>query len=1035
MSKINRRNFLLSSSVCLAATGVQNASAHTQSEEFIEISDQGWNLWLDKSAKWQDDDIFLPKDVNLEKLPINTPTIGWNNLGGSDSIKIDLPSTVEQHFWGTNGLRPYTSDEYRYAEVDNIPQYGAYTGVSWWWRSFEISQTSKGNRVILHVPGARFRAEVFVNQKLVGYSIMAEIPFNCDITEAVKTGASNQIAIRITNPGGRFDWRDSTTMKWGKYKFFASHGFGGIDGGFKLSVHPMPLYIEDAWILNTPYQNKIFAFIKIKNHKFKGAIQDLVSLQLFDSKSNLVGHSKSLLSTLGRADTLTLKYELTAQSAELWDLESPNLYNLKATLQLGANKSIRNVRFGFRWFSIDGLGSDAHLRLNSKRIKLYSAISWGYWGYNGLWPTKILAQREIYAAKDLGLNCLHAHRNIAKKRVIELQDERGLLRVVEPGGGRHALPRDLKPGETLNFEDGFSREYMFEKCRMMARMFRSHPSVAHYTLQNEISANLANPDVRNILKAIHDEDPSRIVILNDGFVERGAAQAMFLPYDEKFYNSNEVKWGGWWVNHQGAGDQWYDKFYKSKDDYIHRQTYKPAIIEFGEMQGCAVPDNHTLMAADIMANGGKSYDLIDHIEIIEATNQFIRKWGFDTAFTSSEALFLSIGRKSYESWQNYMENIRIGNEVDIGVISGWESTAIENHSGIVDNLRYFKAPPDLIKNALLPIRAIAKQKKLVYETGEIASFDIYFFNDTNKEISGDILISIQEPDGKTTLLNSFKIPNFEADVFSYLVAEDFKCPILEKTGSYKINVAVKKQANFSREIWVVENRVDLLQKKIAIIDIPQTLEAELRALSGLNVENFLAGNKYDCIITSGLVAADITKRQIGEQTGQEAQPTKDTTKQDIKGHIAQKILDEFEMGVPLFIYAPDDYLADGIAEQLSQRNYFRYEGQVGNLRAPWMGNWNFIRKHPIYEGIPSDQATNTLHQVEGQSSNGLLIDGSGIEIIGAYSRDHDRKIGAATFIYQNGPRRLLFHRMPDLVQPLQRRLLSNIISFLTEERS
>ncbi|WP_041659347.1 hypothetical protein [Asticcacaulis excentricus] len=78
------------------------------------------------------------------------------------------------------------------------------------------------------------------------------------------------------------------------------------------------------------------------------------------------------------------------------------------------------------------------------------------------------------------------------------------------------------------------------------------------------------------------------------------------------------------------------------------------------------------------------------------------------------------------------------NEVDIAAISGWETTAIENHSGIVDNLRYFKSPPDLLRNSLLPVRPIAKQRRLVYAAGEAAELDIYLLNDTDVQIRSEM---------------------------------------------------------------------------------------------------------------------------------------------------------------------------------------------------------------------------------------------------------------------------------------------------------
>jgi hypothetical protein len=72
-----------------------------------------------------------------------------------------------------------------------------------------------------------------------------------------------------------------------------------------------------------------------------------------------------------------------------------------------------------------------------------------------------------------------------------------------------------------------------------------------------------------------------------------------------------------------------------------------------------------------------------------------------------------------------MENARISDELDFAVISGWESTAIENHSGIVDNLRNFKSDPKLIAGSLLPVRPIAKQRALCIEQGKPATFDLY----------------------------------------------------------------------------------------------------------------------------------------------------------------------------------------------------------------------------------------------------------------------------------------------------------------------
>src|SRR5258707_402686 len=177
--------------------------------------------------------------------------------------------------------------------------------------------------------------------------------------------------------------------------------------------------------------------------------------------------------------------------------------------------------------------------------------------------------------------------------------------------------------------DKFAQRFLFVKCVEMVKAYRSHPSVIQYTLQNEIGADLNNPAVFDILEAMHKADPSRAVVLNDGFSPppRNAAQAWYEPWNSEgqpgtLHRSDKEPFALWWNNHQGAGDQWYDEFYKSPTDFTYRSPYHQYLTEFGEMEGCATPDNHALMVHQItetyLMYGGNSYDLTDHKERLAA---------------------------------------------------------------------------------------------------------------------------------------------------------------------------------------------------------------------------------------------------------------------------------------------------------------------------------------------------------------------------------------------------------------------------------
>ena len=1105
ISDLSRRAFLGTAAAATLASQIKLSAAQPtpHAEPWPEngtlIPDEGWHLWVDEKAAWKNDAIFLPEDVSQgsdgvvlgagKPLPVNAPTGGWSALGtAADSIPVTLPGTVEQHLWGKYGAgengkpRSYTPEEYRYAADDPIPQNGAFYGVSWWTRKIDIPASMQGKRIFLHIRGAHLRAEVYLNRKLVGYSIMEELPFEADLTTAANPGGENLLAIRITNPFGRYDWVDGLNAQWGAVKLYRSHGFGGLDRGMTISAHADAVRIKSAWVLNTPDTgvvaregvtvSTIQACAEVECFEPIESTAYSIIMELVDPTTGktLDTHGR-LLEAMKPGEVEWQARPLTVQNATLWELDRPRLYELRVRIgrtgKEGAPQELdptHRAVCAIRWFAPEGVGTNAIFRLNGRRMKIYTAISWGYWGINGMWPTPELAEKEVTQAKKLNLNCLNFHRNLAKEDVLRAHDRLGLLRYMEPGAGKMAigkLPSGAQanaPGTVMekptDAADKFAQRYMFVKCVEMVKAYRSHPSVIEYCVQNEIGADLKNPDTIAILEAMRAEDPSRCIVLNDGFVAppRAAAQAWFAPWDAKLHRSDEEQWGGWWNQHQGAGDQWYDEFYKSPTEFTYKSPERKAISEFGEMEGCATPDNHSLMLhqlADPRGTGignqpaNTSYDLADHREILAAYDKFIDRWGFRAAFPATEKLWLSLGKKCYDTWQNYMENARISDELDFCAISGWESTAIENHSGIVDNLRNFKSDPAPIAGTLLPVRPVAKQRSVCVALDGAATFDLFLLNDTSKPVSGTLSFSAVTPSGKRLALGEFPAPAQTPDVFSYLVKEAFVTPPLTEVGLYRFKFAISSAplATQMKEIWVTESNYSEVLcrggRKIAVSGISSTLRNHLNFGSCFNFVDFVPGERYAAIISSGMVTGAAATQSAGDTTGLEAQPSgaSAAARTPRVGVLADGILEAVRAGTPLLAIPQTDALSDGVAKQLAAAGAFAYSGAVGDVRAPWMGNWYFVRKHALYDGLPVDQAMGIHYQAQGKAANGLLIErapgGAEIEIIAAYSRDHSRQIGAGTFTTHLGAGKLLYHRIPDLHPVLQARFLANALRWLT----
>jgi len=254
---------------------------------------------------------------------------------------------------------------------------------------------------------------------------------------------------------------------------------------------------------------------------------------------------------------------------------------------------------------------------------------------------------------------------------------------------------------------------------------------------------------------------------------------------------------------------------------------------------------------------------------------------------------------------------------------------------------------------------------------------------------------------------------------------------------FRFGLSSMPGATQTKEIWVAEppamKRVRV--QAVAVSGITPGLRKQLEALGprlGINVVEFRAGERYDIILSSGMTPKATTAQNAGDTTGLEAQPTGGTAKPAVQlGVLAEGIVEAVRAGTPLLAIPQADALSEGVAKQLAAAGAFTYNGAVGDVRAPWMGNWYFVRKHPVYDGMPVDQAMGIHYQAKGREANGLLVEGRDVEIIAAYSRDHSRVIGAGTFATKLGAGKVLYQRVPEMHPVLQARFLANALRWLT----
>lgn len=1017
-----------------------------QGRDVIDLSDKPWSLWCDRQASWKDDALYLPGEFDLKSLPVNPPTIGWERMYSKEGIKedvkqVNLPSTVEEHFWGKYSHRSYNQTEYFFAHDDPEVKNGIYQGVSWWWRKVFIPKEWEGKKLKIKFPGARLRAEVYLNEHLVGYNIVAETPFEVEITDAAPHGEENWLAVRITNPGGRLDWPDFSLPEigvpsffWGNYELPLSHGFGGLDAGIKL-IATDPVWIENIFIKNKPEVTDITIQITIRN-TLKETVKGNLTISIVLKNHPQDIEWKYAASGINlKPGEVVFSYPTCIPDAKLWDLENPNLYTARVELNVRRGEIIdtKEQVFGFRWFEVRGLGKDAKFYLNDRRVVLRSAISWGFWPPNGLFPTEEFAEKEVRTAKDLGLNMLSFHRNIGRPIVLQKQDEMGLLRYEEPGAGCFSWSRSE-----------FARNYEKEKTRRMVLRDRNHPSLIIYAIQNEqVKVPPDNPYVKEIMDLVHQLDPTRIVILKSAWSEAppeklgpefGQGEAFYLPYDDSYYHDDGTGWCGWYDQHTVGGPGIYrDSLYKSPHDFSHRSDNKSEIVFWGEVLGVGTPDNLGAIHKFYQENPGiGGYNKLDHMQWYAAYDKFLDEKNFRKAFPTVGDLTTSIGNKSYYFWGRIIENIRICNPNDGMAISGWESTTIENHAGLVDVFRNFKGDPELIKYYTRPLHLAIKSHNLVLEKGQSLTSDVYVVNEVG--LSGPCSLEFKAvgPEGKVLYENSWKVKVEGGNTYGELLKESIITNCYSLPGYYTLKACLKAGGKEK-----IEGR-----EKIFVTDwsSPQLPENGAILESGNSISKFLNEKKSLSLPGYSSKLKELDYILVGDRS-----PGAIKVEKELLDRVAQD-------GTSLIFIANDRQIAKAWVSTLAEENVVEFKGMVGPARASWMGGWYFVKEHPLFESLPVNTAFNWEYQTDVRGLgdffkdadvygvDGMLLEGKNLEYVVGYSRGHDRRIGAAVAVISYGKGKIILSSIAGFYDALTdsnsalhtavaRRLLCNFIRF------
>ncbi len=962
------------------------------SQNIKNISNHNWHVWLDKNAPWQDDSLYLPP-ADLSSIPENPPTIGWDSLFSGKGKKITLPATVEEHFWTRNG--------------NTIGVAGDYTGVSWFYTTIEIPGEYRGKRVVLHFESVRFRAEVYVNSTLTGYDIIAGTPFEVDISDNIRYGEKNRLAVRITDPPGNFTWRDYAPHHWGNITIPPGHGFGGITGPVRLVVTDK-IFIDNVFIKNKPALDEADLEISMQN-RTKNRVSGSLEILVYKKGAEHQADYRETINKLIERGSEMAYHTIRLKNAEPWTPENPQLYTLKINWK-GKDDSNHEMteQFGFRWFDILDVNGDRQLFLNEKRIVLRTAISWGFWPSNGIYPTPDLARKQIQTAKQYGLNMLNFHRAIGQPKILGLADETGLLYYEEPGGYGHY-------GDTE-----FTRQFNREKLMRMIKRDRNHPSLIIYNMINEAGRD-PKPHEKEDMRSAHKLDETRIITFSsqyypkhyhDGRAPKTPAEGkLFMePYD------HEPKIFGWWDEHHAGGPGAYkDDLYKSPGDYYRYTDHKREIIFWGEDGAIGTPPRLQLIHDEIKTSGKKGWDGHDFEAQYQAYNNFLSSKNFKEAFPDVDALTTSLGNVAIYYQGRTIENIRINNIADGYAVNGWESMKIENHSGIMDVYRNPKGDPDIMARYNQPLFVAVKARNKVIPAGEETLVDFFIVNE--KDVSGRYRLKIVVSNESGQILNqSEKVFVKGNNTYGQLLHQGFGF-VPEEHGYYIVEAFLQRGkkiiATGKEKILSINIDTTRMPAEIAVIDTAGRIQKMLDSFADVNVSGFT----HDSLPKSGLLIANDL-------------PANYTNHMD---DLKKPLIDWITNGNTfLAVTNTSDW-----AEYFDRKEVVEYHGRE-DAWILWYGGNFFVREHPLFKDLPVNTAFNWEYQslaVYDRERYGLRLKGE--ECVTGLQVDHKKELFTSVCVISCGEGHIILSTLDlegaivkgDKASIVAKKILANYIDY------
>ncbi len=333
----------------------------------------------------------------------------WINLNGEWDYAIKSKGQAEPATYDGKILVPFAIE----SSLSGVMKEVGEKNELWYRREFTIPSSWKNKNIKLNFGAVDWRADVFINDIMIGSHQGGFTPFSFDITPYLSGKNAHKLVVRVWDPS------DKGYQPRGKQ---TSNPEG-------IWYTPVTGIWQTVWLepVAAEHITAIKSIPDIDNGTMNVTVvasscnpAHILEVKLLD-KGKIVASARGLSGK---------ELRLSVQNPTLWDVDNPYLYDM--VVSLSKNGKVIDEVASYTAFRKISVKKDRNgimrMQLNNKNVFHYGPLDQGWWP-DGLYtaPTDEALLYDIVKTKDWGFNMIRKHVKVEPARWYYHCDKEGIL--------------------------------------------------------------------------------------------------------------------------------------------------------------------------------------------------------------------------------------------------------------------------------------------------------------------------------------------------------------------------------------------------------------------------------------------------------------------------------------------------------------------------------------------------------------------------------------------------------------------------------